>query len=262
MAQPDPAAALPAILPVFPLTGSLLLPGNWLPLNVFEPRYRNMVEDAMAGAAGGVGASGGGGGGGGGGEGGAGGGAGAGGTGGGGGGGWIGLIQPLVPQQDNWPAIEPPEENPRLYSVGCAGRIERCEPQSDGRYHILLKGRSRFRVQDELPLRRGYRRVAVDYEEFAADLAEAEAEMDPARLLHAVRSFGKTQGLSFDLDVLAALPGIALLNGLAVALPFRPAEKQALLEATGPRQREEMLLAMMGMGLDVDGDYYSPPTVH
>jgi Lon protease-like protein len=253
MPRPDPTAALPAILPLFPLTGSLLLPGNWLPLNVFETRYRNMVEDATAGAPGGIGRPGG--------TGAPGGAGGAGGIGD-GVGSWIGLIQPLVPQQDNWPAIEPPEENPRLYSVGCAGSIERCEPQADGRYHLLLKGRCRFRVREELPLRRGYRRVVADYGEFAADLAETEADIDPGRLLHAVRSFGKAQGLSFDLDVLAALPGIALLNGLAVALPFRPAEKQALLEAAGPRQREEMLLTMMGMGLDADGDHYAAPTVH
>jgi Lon protease-like protein len=232
MAPANPAGALPAILPVFPLTGSLLLPGNWLPLNVFEPRYRSMVEDAMAPAGGATG------------------------------GGWIGMIQPLVPQQDNWPALEPPEENPRLYSVGCAGRIERCDAQSDGRYHILLKGRTRFRVQDELPLLRGYRRVAADYVEFAADLLEEQTAIDPAPLLGAVRRFGASQGLSFDLDVLSTLPGIALLNGLAVALPFLPGDKQALLEAEGPERRLEMLLTMMGMGLDADGDRYAPPIVN
>lgn len=40
-------AALPATLPVFPLTGVLLLPRGRLPLNVFEPRYLNMTEDAL-----------------------------------------------------------------------------------------------------------------------------------------------------------------------------------------------------------------------
>jgi len=38
---------LPAILPVFPLTGALLLTTGQLPLNVFEPRYVDMVRDAM-----------------------------------------------------------------------------------------------------------------------------------------------------------------------------------------------------------------------
>jgi Lon protease-like protein len=40
---------LPVILPVFPLTGALLLTTGQLPLNVFEPRYLDMVRDAMEG---------------------------------------------------------------------------------------------------------------------------------------------------------------------------------------------------------------------
>ena len=38
-----------AALPIFPLSGALLLPRGQLPLNIFEPRYLNMVEDALAG---------------------------------------------------------------------------------------------------------------------------------------------------------------------------------------------------------------------
>ena len=40
---------LPKTLPVFPLTGALLLPRGMLPLNVFEPRYLAMVDAAMSG---------------------------------------------------------------------------------------------------------------------------------------------------------------------------------------------------------------------
>jgi hypothetical protein len=40
---------LPALVPVFPLDGALLLPGCQLPLQIFEPRYLNMVDDAMSG---------------------------------------------------------------------------------------------------------------------------------------------------------------------------------------------------------------------
>ncbi len=35
--------ALPRIIPIFPLTGVLLLPGGHLPLNIFEPRYLAMI---------------------------------------------------------------------------------------------------------------------------------------------------------------------------------------------------------------------------
>jgi uncharacterized protein len=39
---------LPSVLPIFPLTGALLLTTGQLPLNIFEPRYLAMVSDAMA----------------------------------------------------------------------------------------------------------------------------------------------------------------------------------------------------------------------
>lgn len=40
---------IPATIPVFPLSGALLLPGGQLPLNIFEPRYVKMIDDAIAG---------------------------------------------------------------------------------------------------------------------------------------------------------------------------------------------------------------------
>jgi Lon protease-like protein len=41
-------ADLPQIVPVFPLPGALLLPRGQMPLNIFEPRYLEMIDDAMA----------------------------------------------------------------------------------------------------------------------------------------------------------------------------------------------------------------------
>ena len=43
-----PFEDLPRVIPVFPLGGALLLPHASRPLNIFEPRYLNMVDDAMA----------------------------------------------------------------------------------------------------------------------------------------------------------------------------------------------------------------------
>ena len=222
------ALTLPTVLPVFPLTGSLLLPGNLLPLNVFEPRYRNMVTDALEGER------------------------------------HIGMIQPLVPRQDNWVEAAEGSDDPELYSIGCVGRIDECEPQPDGRYLVLLRGISRFRVRRELPVHRGYRRVMADYTGFQLDLGELQTAVNPARLMRALRAFGETHSLEFDFDLLGSVPGISLLNGLSVALPFRPAEKQALLEAAGPAEREEMLLALMGMGIEPlsTDEYYSPPLLN
>lgn len=44
------AADLPAMVPVFPLSAALLLPGGRMPLNIFEPRYLQMIDGAIAGA--------------------------------------------------------------------------------------------------------------------------------------------------------------------------------------------------------------------
>ena len=43
-----PYTQLPETLPIFPLPGAIVMPGSELPLNIFEPRYLNMVSDALS----------------------------------------------------------------------------------------------------------------------------------------------------------------------------------------------------------------------
>ena len=45
--DPEMISELPETVPVFPLEGVLLLPRGQLPLNIFEPRYLQMFEDAL-----------------------------------------------------------------------------------------------------------------------------------------------------------------------------------------------------------------------
>jgi len=40
---------LPAIIPIFPLSGAIFFPRANLPLNIFEPRYLQMIDEAMRG---------------------------------------------------------------------------------------------------------------------------------------------------------------------------------------------------------------------
>ena len=42
-----PFTALPETLPIFPLPGAIVMPGAELPLNIFEPRYLSMIDDAL-----------------------------------------------------------------------------------------------------------------------------------------------------------------------------------------------------------------------
>jgi Lon protease-like protein len=47
--DPEATVLMPDVIPIFPLPRTVLLPGEVLPLHIFEPRYRDMVADALAG---------------------------------------------------------------------------------------------------------------------------------------------------------------------------------------------------------------------
>ncbi|MBC7669958.1 MAG: LON peptidase substrate-binding domain-containing protein [Gemmatimonadaceae bacterium] len=195
---------LPLVIPVFPLDGCLLLPGGQLPLNIFEPRYLNMFDDAMSGER------------------------------------IIGMVQTRPGGDD---------ERPSLASVGCAGRVTSFAEASDGRYLVTLTGVCRFRLGAELPSRAPYRQARADFSTFEADLREAaegatsggEAEA----LLAALRRYLDHRGLDIDWTSAEAAPSDALINSLAMALPFEPVEKQALLEAPTLTDRRETLVALL-----------------
>ena len=225
MAMTVPQLALPEILPVFPLTGVMLLPGTVLPLHIFEPRYRAMVEDALE--AGKV----------------------------------FGMIQPFTPQNDNrGPQPGADDRAPDLYKVGCAGHIEQCEKLPDGRFFLQLKGVNRFRFSEELELQRGYRRVRASYQEFSDASLEQNWQCDRSRVLEALSNYGKAQGMQVRPEQAEKFSDLELVNLLAVSLPFHPAEKQALLEARDLKDRETMLINLLGLGAGpIDPDAETPP---
>ena len=85
----------------------------------------------------------------------------------------IGMIQPEP--DDGGDALVP-----RLYPVGCAGRITHYEETGDGRYIITLTGVARFRVEDEVATETPFRLCRVSFEPFSADfLARAGEDGQP-----------------------------------------------------------------------------------
>lgn len=214
MEENTASVSLPEVLSVFPLTGVLLLPGTRLPLHIFEPRYRNMVHDALEAE------------------------------------GVFGMIQPFVPQKDNLPRPGVERTMPDLYDVGCAGHIERWEKSSDGRYMVQLRGISRFRIKEELSLERGYRRVRPDYECFS-DLQDADYDaVERARLTRALDQYAQARGLAIDMGQLEPISDADLVNFLGVAMPFHPSEKQAILETGSIEEREQVLISLLELGGD------------
>jgi uncharacterized protein len=209
------AADLPQVIPVFPLAGALVLPRGQLPLNIFEPRYLNMVDDAMAGDR------------------------------------IIGMIQPAGG----------PQRLPKLSQVGCAGRITSFAETSDGRYLITLTGVARFRVAAELPVQTPYRQVRAAFQAYEADLSEPDPDDDLERpaFFDALRLYLDHRGLDIDWDTAREAPVEALINSLAMALPFEAPEKQALLEAEDLARRAEVLTALLHIDAADSGDGESPP---
>ena len=207
-----PTLKLPEQLPVFPLTGVLLLPGTVLPLHIFEPRYRNMIEDALDANR------------------------------------IFGMIQPFTPQKDNRPQPGADKEVPDLYKVGCAGYIDMCEKLPDGRFFIQLKGVNRFRVEQELPVKRGYRSVKAIYQDFPDAILGEGWECQRQAVLDALGEYGRAHGMEVKPEQADRFSDIELVNLLGVSLPFHPAEKQALLEAPTLKDREKMLVNLLRLG--------------
>ncbi len=225
MTMTVPQMDLPDILAVFPLTGVMLLPGTVLPLHIFEPRYRAMVEDALEGEK------------------------------------IFGMIQPFTPQNDNrGPQPGADRAAPDLYKVGCAGLIEKWEKLPDDRFFLQLKGVNRFRFNEELELQRGYRRVKAMYQDFPDAALEQSWRCDRSAVLEALATYGRANGMQVRPEQAEKFSDLELVNLLAVSLPFHPAEKQALLEALELKDREKILVDLLSLGAGpIDADSETPP---
>ncbi len=166
----------------------------------------------------------------------------------------FGMIQPNVhaPRAPNGPS---------LYSIGCLGRLSHFSETDDGRYLITLTGVSRFRVVDELPIRRGYRRITADYTDFLPDLEPPGTGrgLKRAELLGALRPFFTMHDIDANWDAIERMPETMLVTTLAMLCPFDDAEKQALLEAPTEADRAADLLALLRMSVH-EGDPQSRPS--
>ena len=168
----------------------------------------------------------------------------------------VGMIQTSAPGGDDG-------EAPALARVGCVGRVTSYGETADGCYLITLSGVCRFSVLEELPATTPYRQVRADFAAFAGDLADDEdaVEFDRPPFLDVLRRYLDRRGMGIEWEAVNAAPGPALINSLAMALPFEPAEKQALLEAAGLEERRAALVALLEIGAAEDpaGDDEPPP---
>lgn len=211
------SADLPEIIPVFPLSGALLLPRGQMPLNIFEPRYLAMIDDSFRD-----------------------------------GHRLIGMIQPdpAHPGPEDHPNLF------RIGCVGRITQIAetgdgRYVMQLTGvarfRVEAELKVSTNYRQ-----CRVSYQPFVDDF-----IARKGEDAVDRKAVLKALTSFLKVNNLKTDWQGIESAPNEALVNALSMMSPYGASEKQALLEAPDLKSRAEMLVALTEIELakkNTDGE--------
>lgn len=159
----------------------------------------------------------------------------------------IGMVQPFEADDG---------EEPRLHSIGCAGRVIAFSEAEDGRYLITLAGVCRFRNRGDVEGFHPYRKVRADWTDFRRDLGGAENDpgFNRERFLKTLGKFFSVAQLSSDWDTLREADAEMLINSLSMLCPFEVEEKQALLEAPTLATRRETLAALMQFAIASGGE--------
>jgi Lon protease-like protein len=212
-------AELPEVVPVFPLPGALLLPRGQMPLNIFEPRYLAMVDDALRD-----------------------------------GHRLIGMIQPDVAhsRSETKPALF------RVGCVGRITQLAESgdgryilELTGVARFKVVEE------LDVLTPYRQCKVDFFSFTDDFIA--RKGEDDVDREALLSVLTDFLKANNLKVDWAGIEAAPNEALVNALAMMSPYGPAEKQAMLEAPDLKTRAEILIAVTEMDLAKKRTSGDPP---
>ncbi len=162
----------------------------------------------------------------------------------------IGMIQPDPHASTPEPRVPDGVDEPGLYRVGCLGRLSSFSETDDGRLLITLTGLIRFTIDAEIDGVRGYRRVRGNFSRYVTDLALTRPPLaiERDKLLAALRGYFSRRNVDANWDAIKGLSDDGLVITLAMACPFEPVEKQALLEAPTDADRAATLLALLQMG--------------
>ena len=196
---------LPGVIAVFPLPGALLLPRGQMPLNIFEPRYLAMIDDALRSGSR-----------------------------------LIGMIQPdpahpgpdkKKPQLFHVGCVgritQLAESGDGRYLIELTG---------------IARFRLEEELAIGTPYRQCRVNYHPFIADFVA--RKGEEDVDRKALLRTLADFLKANNLKADWDGIENAPNEALVNALAMMSPYGTAEKQALLEAPDLKTRAEILIAV------------------
>ena len=142
--------------------------------------------------------------------------------------------------------VQPRNKNktPELYSIGCAGRITNFNETDDGKYLIVIRGISRFKILSEINNDKPYRECEVNFDQYSKDMIENYNEIkfsDLELIFKNLKSLFKKKGYMINWKDLEKQSLDQTINTLAMASPFSLAEKQILLETIGINNRKTEL---------------------
>ena len=193
------APALPAEIPLFPLPEASLFPGVARPFLIFEPRYREMVADAVKGNT------------------------------------IIGMVRLRPGFEKDY------EGRPPIFAIGCAGEIEKYELLPDGRYVILVRGLTTFRILSE-DQRKPYRLARV---EAVPELLQDEERLGLSTLRNRIEKLLYTV-LPLGVDPPdPSLDDAEFVNLVAQSLGMPESLRQDLLERNRVVERARALAEML-----------------
>jgi len=197
--------AVPDVIPVFPLPGALLLPRGQMPLNIFEPRYLAMIDDALRS-----------------------------------GDRLIGMIQP----DPTHPGADPDKPHLfQVGCVGRMTQFaESGDGRYLIQLTGVARFRIAEELSVTTPYRQCRVTYQPFVDDFTPRMGEDE--VDRKALLRALTSFLKANNLKADWEGIENAPNEALVNALAMMSPYDAAEKQAMLEAPDLKTRAEILVAV------------------
>ena len=150
----------------------------------------------------------------------------------------IGMIQP-VPDKNN--------SSKKLYPIGCAGKIISFTETSDNRFLIELSGVLRFKLNKELTLLKGYRRIEPDWSPYLSDLKNDYHLLSLNKLLIELKKYFDRNNINVDLNEISKISNEQILSSIPQICSFKVVEKQALLEANTLQDRLDVLISLLKM---------------
>ena len=204
----------PKIVALFPLAGTILLPGCDLPLNIFEPRYLNMVDDALKSER------------------------------------LIGMVQTLENGKQSkigglGRIVQFAEMDDGHYMLVLRG-LKRFHVRENIKTNTPY-GQARIDFD-------GFEDDINIHEVDATPEVMSTSKGERGALTMAMKAYAKTLGVRLDWDALKQIPLDRLVDQAAMISPFGPEDKQSLLEACSHEDRRRLLIGLMHLYSDtLDG---------